>query len=84
MLTTLRKENPDSGYVFTTERGTPSTADAINRLVKIMGARAELPFPVHFHMLAADTHWPTLAPIPGRSRTGSATVRSRIRFATPS
>jgi integrase len=51
MLTALRKENPDSGYVFTTERGTPFTADAINRLVKIIGARAELPFPVHFHML---------------------------------
>jgi len=34
MLTQLRKENPDSGYVFNTERGTPFTADAINRLVK--------------------------------------------------
>jgi integrase len=34
-----------------TERGTPFTADAINRLVKIIGTRAELPFPVHFHML---------------------------------
>ena len=51
MLTVLRKEQPDSGYVFTTERGTPFTPDAINRLVKIIGARAELPFPVHFHML---------------------------------
>jgi len=51
MLTQLRKENPDRGYVFNTERGTPFTADAINRLVKIIGARAELPFPVHFHML---------------------------------
>jgi integrase len=51
MLTTLRKEYPDSGYVFTTERGTPFTPDAINRLVKIIGKRAHLPFPVHFHML---------------------------------
>jgi integrase len=51
MLTALHNENPDSGYVFTTERGTPFTADAINRLVKIIGARAKLPFPVHFHML---------------------------------
>jgi integrase len=50
-LTALRRENPDSGYVFTTERGTPFTADAINRLVKIIGARAGLPLPVHFHML---------------------------------
>src|SRR5258705_5082080 len=51
MLTSLRKEYPDSGYVFTTEPGTPFTAAAVNRLVKIIGARAKLPFPVHFHML---------------------------------
>ena len=51
MLTALRKEYPDSGYVFTTERGTPFRADAINRLVKIIGQRAGLPLPVHFHML---------------------------------
>jgi type 1 fimbriae regulatory protein FimB/type 1 fimbriae regulatory protein FimE len=51
MLTTLRKEFPDSGYVFTTERGTPFTPDAINRLIKTIGKRAGLPMPVHFHML---------------------------------
>jgi integrase len=50
-LTALRKEFPDSGYVFTTERGTPFTPDAINRLVKTIGTRAGLPMPVHFHML---------------------------------
>jgi integrase len=51
MLTALRKENPDSGYVFTTERNTPFTPDAINRLIKTIGARAKLPMPVHCHML---------------------------------
>jgi len=51
MLTALRKAQPDSGYVFTSERGTPFTPDAINRLVKIIGQRAGLPLPVHFHML---------------------------------
>jgi integrase len=51
MLTALRKERPDSGYVFTTERGTPFTPDAINRLIKIIGRRAGLQLPVHFHML---------------------------------
>jgi len=51
MLTALRKLVPDSGYVFTTERGTPFTPDAINRLVKTVGKRAKLPLPVHFHML---------------------------------
>ena len=51
MLTGLRKEYPDSGYVFTTERGTPFTPDAINRLVKTIGKRAKLSLPTHFHML---------------------------------
>src|SRR5882757_5676386 len=51
MLTALRKQFPDTGYVFTTERGTPFTPDAVNRLVKTIGKRAKLPFPVHFHML---------------------------------
>jgi hypothetical protein len=37
MLTAIRKKYPDSGYVFTTERGTPFTPDAINRLVKTIG-----------------------------------------------
>jgi integrase len=41
----------DSAYVFTSERGTPFTTDAINRLVKTIGKRAGLPLPVHFHML---------------------------------
>ena len=51
MLTALRKKYPDSGYVFTTERGTPFTPDAINRHLKSIGKRAKLPLPVHFHML---------------------------------
>jgi type 1 fimbriae regulatory protein FimE len=50
-LSALRKDFPDSGYVFTTERGTPFTPDAINRLIKTIGTRAGLPMPVHFHML---------------------------------
>ena len=51
MLTALRKAFPDNGYVFTTERRTPFTTDAINPLIKNIGNRAELPLPVHFHML---------------------------------
>jgi type 1 fimbriae regulatory protein FimB/type 1 fimbriae regulatory protein FimE len=51
MLTALRKAVPDNGYVFTTERRTPFATDAINRLIKNIGNRAELPLPVHFHML---------------------------------
>jgi integrase len=51
MLTALRREYPDTGYVFTSQHGTPFTEDAINRLVKNIGRRAGLSFPVHFHML---------------------------------
>ena len=50
-MTALRKAYPDSGYVFTSERCTPFTPDAINRLIKIIGERAELAMPIHCHML---------------------------------
>jgi integrase len=51
VLTALRKEYPDSGYVFTSQHDTPFTPDAINRLIKNIGKRAKLAMPVHFHML---------------------------------
>ena len=51
-LRQLRRDNPNTAYVFTTERGSPFTPDAINRLVKRLGNGSELlGFPVHFHML---------------------------------
>jgi integrase len=51
MLTALRKANPDSQYVFTTERNTPFGPDGINKLIKIIGVRAKLAMPIHAHML---------------------------------
>jgi integrase len=50
-LRELRQRCPDSGYVFATERGGPFTTDAVNRLIKRIGARAGFAFPVHAHML---------------------------------
>ncbi len=50
-LRELRRQFPDSGFVFATERGGPFTADAVNRLIKRIGARAGFAFPVHAHML---------------------------------
>jgi site-specific recombinase XerD len=47
----LRRQFPDSGFVFATERGGPFTADAVNRLIKRIGERARMPFQVHAHML---------------------------------
>jgi integrase len=50
-LRELRRQFPDSGFVFATERGGPFTPDAVNRLIKRMGERAGFDFLVHAHML---------------------------------
>jgi integrase len=50
-LRELRRQFPESGFVFPTERGGPFTTDAINRLIKRIGERAGFDFPVHAHML---------------------------------
>jgi integrase len=50
-LRELHRQAPDSAFVFATERGGPFTLDAINRLIKRIGARARFAFPVHAHML---------------------------------
>jgi len=50
-LRELRRQFPDSGFVFATEQGGPFTPDAVNRLIKRIGERAGLAFPVHCHML---------------------------------
>ncbi len=47
----LRRQFPDSGFVFPTERGGPFTPDAINRHVKRLAERTGFAFPVHVHML---------------------------------
>ena len=38
-------------YVFTSERGTPFTTDALNRHIKRLAAKTKIGFPVHVHML---------------------------------
>jgi integrase len=50
-LRELRRQFPDSGFVFPTERGGPFTSDAVNRLIKRIGERASFPYQVHAHML---------------------------------
>jgi site-specific recombinase XerD len=45
------QRHTSGGYVFETERGTPFTTDAVNRLIKRIGERAGFPFKVHVHML---------------------------------
>jgi len=50
-LRELRRQCPESAFVFPTERGGPFTSDAVNRLIKRIGERAGFPFQVHAHML---------------------------------
>jgi cytosine/adenosine deaminase-related metal-dependent hydrolase len=45
------QRHSSGGYIFETERGTPFTTDAVNRLIKRIGERAGFPFKVHVHML---------------------------------
>ena len=45
------QRHTSGGYVFETERGTPFTTDAANRLIKRVGERAGFPFKIHVHML---------------------------------
>ena len=49
-LRQLRRDTPGP-YVFTSERGTPFTTDALNRHIKRMAAKTKIGFPVHVHML---------------------------------
>jgi type 1 fimbriae regulatory protein FimB/type 1 fimbriae regulatory protein FimE len=50
-LRELRRQFSDSGYVFASERGGPFVTDAVNLLIKRIGVRAGIDFPVHIHML---------------------------------
>jgi integrase len=46
-----RDQGPQATFVFTSERGAPFTPDAFNRLVKRLGEKAAIGFPIHAHML---------------------------------
>ena len=46
-----REQVPQSIYVFTTERRGPMTPATFRKLLTTIGTAAELPFPVHPHML---------------------------------
>ena len=50
-LRKLRRDYPDSDYVFVTERGGPMTVPTVQKLIKRAGEKAKIRFPVHPHML---------------------------------
>ena len=50
-LRRLRCDYPETPYVFVTERKGPLTASTVRKLVARAGKEADIPFPVHPHML---------------------------------
>jgi type 1 fimbriae regulatory protein FimE len=50
-LRKLRREYPDSPYVFVTERRAPMTDSNVRKMIGRAGRKADLPFPTHPHML---------------------------------
>ncbi len=50
-LRELRRQYPDSPYVFVSERGGPLTPATFRKLLARAGELADLPFPIHPHML---------------------------------
>jgi type 1 fimbriae regulatory protein FimE len=50
-LRALRKDYPESPYLFVTERGGPMTPATARKLIARAGELAKLPFPIHPHML---------------------------------
>jgi type 1 fimbriae regulatory protein FimE len=50
-LRELRRDYPDSPYVFVTERKGPMTPATARKLITRAGEFAKLPFPIHPHML---------------------------------
>jgi len=54
-LRRLKREYPNSPYVFVTERGGPLTTSTVRKLIARAGAEAKILFPIHPHMLRHST-----------------------------
>jgi type 1 fimbriae regulatory protein FimE len=54
-LRQLRRENPESRYVFITERSGPATTAGFLKTIARTGEAAKLPFPINPHMLRHST-----------------------------
>ena len=50
-LRKLKRDYPDSPYIFITERGGPMTDSNVRKMIKRAGENAGIEFPVHPHML---------------------------------
>ena len=50
-LRKLKREYPDTPYIFITERGGPMTDSNVRKMIKRAGENAKIGFPIHPHML---------------------------------
>ncbi len=50
-LRRLKRDYPDTPYIFVTERKGPLTTSTVRKLVARAGVKAKIPFPIHPHML---------------------------------
>ena len=50
-LRRLKKDYPNTPYVFVTERGGPMTDSTVRKMIKRAGEAAGIDFPIHPHML---------------------------------
>jgi len=50
-LRELRRDYPETPYLFVTERGGPMTPATVRKLIARAGSLARLPFPIYPHML---------------------------------
>lgn len=66
-LRRLRREYPDSPFLFCTERRGPMTASGVRKMVARAGRRAKLGFPVHPHMLRHACGYTLANKAPGRN-----------------
>jgi integrase len=67
LLRALRRDHPHADFVFLSERKAPLSVDGAQKLIERLGIAAELPFPIHAHMLrhAAGYAWNRYADIAG-------------------
>lgn len=54
-LRALKRDYPDTDYLFMTERGSPITDSTFRKIVTRAGVEAKLGFPIHPHMLRHST-----------------------------
>ena len=85
LLRALRREHPHADFVFLSERKAPLSVDGAQKLIERLGVAAQLPFPIHAHMLRHAAGYALAARgVEYANATGvhGAIAQSRIRLST--